>query len=450
MWEKTVGFHGNNPVLIMSRTPFALVINPYATDFKLYDEWMHPLGPYFLIDLLQRNGYEVRFFNCLKRSGSDKSKRLGTGDFPWVEIEKPPLYRSIPRTYKRYGRPIPELTAFLESIPRPDLICIGSMMTYWLPGVVFTAATMAGRFPDVPMVVGGPAARLLPEVMAGRMPQQVRINTSVIDIGGVVLHPSLPRLTARTPLSLRPGLEMARHTLHGPILTSLGCPMRCSFCASSFLQGNFRRRDPRLVMDEITCCAEADGCIDLAFYDDALLCEPEHGIVPLLHALMDQRLELRLHAPNGLHLRSIDDALACLMKQCGFKTLRFGYESGAARHTRDISAKVTRNDLARKIKCLLAAGFKGSEIGIYVMAGLPEQTPEMVVQEIEFIQSLGVKAKPVPLSPVPGTRLFEHWARQFPRLCTDPLWHNDLFFITQLPNWGWDEMDMIREKAQSG
>ena len=36
----------------MSRPFAALVVNPFITDFKLYDEWMHPLGLYFLIDLL--------------------------------------------------------------------------------------------------------------------------------------------------------------------------------------------------------------------------------------------------------------------------------------------------------------------------------------------------------------------------------------------------------------
>ncbi|MBN1129086.1 MAG: hypothetical protein JXA71_08870 [Chitinispirillaceae bacterium] len=116
-----------------SSPPLALVINPCVTDFKLYDEWMHPLGLYFLIDLLRRNGFDVRFFNFLECTGNDKSRRFNTGDFPWVEIEKPPVYRSIPRRYKRYGRPLSDLRRFLASTPRPDLVCIGSMMTYWPP-----------------------------------------------------------------------------------------------------------------------------------------------------------------------------------------------------------------------------------------------------------------------------------------------------------------------------
>jgi hypothetical protein len=34
----------------MASSPLALVINPHAADFKLYDEWMHPLGLYLLIE----------------------------------------------------------------------------------------------------------------------------------------------------------------------------------------------------------------------------------------------------------------------------------------------------------------------------------------------------------------------------------------------------------------
>jgi hypothetical protein len=329
----------------MSRTPLALVINPYAADFKLYDEWMHPLGLYFLIDLLRHNGFEVRFFNCLERTIHERSKKFNTGEFHNEEIEKPSLFSAIPRKFKRYGRPLQDLTDFLEAAQRPDLICIGSMMTYWLPGVTYTADTIVSRFPDVPIVIGGCAARLIPETMAAYMPQHITISTSMIESGSIVLHPSLPPLSPKTPLSLRPGLEMLPRPVHGPLLASLGCPMRCSFCASSYLQGAFRRRDPSLILDEINCCIAGNTITDFAFFDDALLYEPERGVVPLCNTLIDRKYNIRLHAPNGLHLRGIDEILAILMKRCGFRTLRFGYESGAACHTRDISRKTTRDDM---------------------------------------------------------------------------------------------------------
>jgi len=431
----------------MTSSPLALVINPHAADFKLYDEWMHPLGLYLLIDLLRQNGFDVRFFNCLERSPDDKSKRYGTGDFSCLEIEKPPVYRSIPRNYKVYGRPSAELQTFLESTPRPDLICIGSMMTYWLPGVIFTVKTVAAAYPDVPTVIGGIAARLMPQAMAAMLPHHIMVNPPVLGSGTFIVHPSLPPLAIKKPLSLRPGLEMLLRPLHGPILTSLGCPMGCSYCASALLQGPFHRRQQETVMAETAFLAGKYGVEDFAFYDDALLYDPDDRVFPLLDAFIHLPNPIRLHAPNGLHLRYINDQLALKMKTAGFTTLRFGYESGAALHAGDTSGKSSREEARTGIASLLNAGFKGSGIGIYVMAGLPNQLPGQVLEEIDFLLSLGVKPKPVWFSPVPGTRLFDHYAHKFPRLKTDPLWHNDVFFITQLPGWSWDAVEKVRERA---
>jgi hypothetical protein len=427
--------------------PLALVINPHAADFKLYDEWMHPLGLYFLIDLLCRNRFDVRFFNCLERRPDDRSKRYNTGDFPCAEIEKPPLYRSIPRNYKRYGRPAPELQAFLASSPRPDLICIGSMMTYWAPGVRFSVETVAEAYPGVPTVIGGIAARLMPSALTAMMPKPVLINPSVIDNDTVVLHPALPPLTIKTPLSLRPGFEMLSQPLHGPVLASLGCPMNCSYCASGVLQGPFRRRGLEMIIEETAFLAGDRGISDFAFYDDALLYGPDDWLFSLLDVFTRLPHPVRLHAPNGLHLHCINDRLACAMKAAGFGMLRFGYESSATVHAGDTSAKISRKEADARITSLLNAGFDGNRIGVYVMAGLPGQTPNQVLEEIDFLLDCGVKPKPVWLSPVPGTRLFDHYAREFPSIKTDPLWHNDMFFVTQLPGWSWEAMEKIRARA---
>jgi hypothetical protein len=428
--------------------PLALVINPYVTDFKLYDEWMHPLGLYFLIDLLRRNGFEVRFFNCLERTVQDKSRRFNTGDFPAQEIEKPLVYRSIPRKYKRYGKTPTDLRHFLESTLRPDIICIGSLMTYWLPGVTFTVEEAASVYPDVPTVIGGTATRLMPNAVRAMMAKNISVVGAAIGSDKINLHPALPPLRCEGPLSLLPGFHLLTQPLHGPVLTSLGCPMNCSYCASSLLQGPFRRRPIESIVGETAFLASSRNVKDFAFYDDALLHDHDDYLYRLLDSFSRLPHPIRFHAPNGLHIRAIDDRLAAAMKAAGFTTLRFGYESGAPEHTREVSAKSSRGEAVEKIACLKLAGYDGNDIGIYVMAGLPGQTVQQVLDEIDFFLDAGVKPKPVWLSPVPGTRLFDHYAITYPQIVTNPLWHNDMFFITQLPGWGWEATEEIRERAR--
>jgi hypothetical protein len=356
------------------------------------------------------------------------------------------LYQSLPRKYKLYGRPQKELLAFLEQTPEPALICIGSMMTYWLPGVAETVRNVAAVHPNAPICIGGAAARLMPDVFRKNFPGAM-IGASLEGSKAMRLCGSLPPLKSGAPVSLLGGLQLLDKPSHGPILMSLGCPMACSYCASHLLQGDFRLRPIELVMQEIRYCIEHFRICNFSFYDDALLFRPDQGIVPLLDSLSSLRLSVTLHAPNGLHLRFIDDRIAGLLKAAGFATLRFGYESGLSGYGSDTSAKTTRREVKEKIACLKNAGFEKKEIGVYVMAGLEGQEPSAVVEEIEFIASLGVQAKPVYLSPVPGTALFERYALRFPQIRVDPFWHNDMFFITRLPGWSWEAVETIRSKV---
>ena len=106
----------------MSRT--ALVINPWVTDFKLYDEWMHPVGLYFLISLLRHNGWQVRFFDCLAHGRHARGKAYGTGDFQSTEIPKPDLYRSTVGLEMVHQAPDVEGQAG-EDGPEPDEVPTG-------------------------------------------------------------------------------------------------------------------------------------------------------------------------------------------------------------------------------------------------------------------------------------------------------------------------------------
>jgi radical SAM superfamily enzyme YgiQ (UPF0313 family) len=136
------------------------------------------------------------------------------------------------------------------------------------------------------------------------------------------------------------------------------------------------------------------------------------------------------------------------MRRAGFRTLRFGYETSDPRFRKDTTEKASREDLAQRVQMVKDAGFAPEEVGVYVMAGFPGQSPDDVLDEIDFVSSLGVMVKPVFLSPVPRTRLFETYTDAYPDLALDPLWHNDSFFITRLPGWNDEEVQRIIDSAK--
>ncbi len=125
-------------------------------------------------------------------------------------------------------------------------------MTYWYPGVAVAIRLAREHFPGVPVILGGIYATLCPEharehsgadrVVAG--PGEAAIGPLLEEITGWsppgAIVPDLDDLDSRP----YPALDLLEHPSYIPILTSRGCPLDCSYCASRQLQPVYRRRDP--------------------------------------------------------------------------------------------------------------------------------------------------------------------------------------------------------------
>ncbi|MDG5816792.1 B12-binding domain-containing radical SAM protein [Chitinispirillales bacterium ANBcel5] len=420
----------------------ALIINPYIHDFKLYDEWMHPIGLYLLKALLQESGYETLFFNCLERD-SKKTGKYNTAKFRFKEIKKPTLYKNINRKFKRYGVSGSSFFYFLSQQNEPDLIFIGSMMTYWLSGVSETIQIVRKVFPHSKIIVGGIGARLFSSHLELKHPDCMILK----DIGELYSSIHLKKGIEINKLSLISGFSCLKNAFHAPILTTLGCPFSCSYCASSLLQPNFWKRSSNLVIHEIDFMSKQFGVVDFAFFDDALLVKGSDTLCAINRYCKTISSQFRFHTPNGLHIKYIDQEKSDLMFSMGFKTIRLGYETGSTKYRNHTDSKASKQSITDRITVLKSSGFRKQNIGVYIMGGLEGQNAEELISELNFVASLGVKVKPVFLSPVPGTRIFEHYAKSFPQIRINPLWHNDTFFITQLPGWSNDIIDNIKKTA---
>jgi radical SAM superfamily enzyme YgiQ (UPF0313 family) len=213
------------------------------------------------------------------------------------------------------------------------------------------------------------------------------------------------------------------------LMTSRGCPFRCSFCASFITTARYRSFDPGRVFQEIKTWQDKYAVQHVAFFDDALLLQSDRSLKPLLRKIIDAGLGLNLHAPNGMQVKQIDAELAILMHEAGVKTINLSFESSDPRRQQSMNAKVSNSDLEIALSHLENAGYNRLDIGVFVLMGLPDQEPEEVRASVRFVTDLGAKVRLASFSPIPGTLEWDksrhRGYRQF--LC-DPLLTNNTIF----------------------
>ncbi len=356
----------------------------------------------------------------------------GRGGFFKEAIPKPAVLSDFPRTYSRYGIPPLIFETELLRVKKPDAIFLTSMMTYWYPGVFETIDVIKNIFPGIPVVLGGNYATLC----ADHAEKHSGADIVVRGEGERALSRLLKDLFNDTPQLLPekddldsyplPCFNLLPYMDQVPIMTSRGCPFKCSYCASRILNGGFRTRDPVKVVDEIAFWNKGFGIKNFSFYDDALLVDKEKRVIPMLEEILRRGLECSFHCPNGLHLREVDRFLSGLMFRAGFKTIRFGFETSNAGRQVDTGGKITNDETKAAVVYLKEAGYNTKDIGMYILCGLPGQNTAEVIESIDFVRSCGAKPVIAEFSPIPGTQIWEEAVRTSPYdIENEPLFHNN-------------------------
>jgi radical SAM superfamily enzyme YgiQ (UPF0313 family) len=195
------------------------------------------------------------------------------------------------------------------------------------------------------------------------------------------------------------------------------------------LHKNIEQRSPFSVISEIEDLYRRYETRNFAFYDDALLLNKERHIFPILKELIQRKMPLTFHAPNGLHVREIDPELASLFKSAGVQSLFLSQESFDEKLLARACPKVRAGDLQKALLHLEQAGYRRQEINVYLIVGLPAQDISAIKESILRVCRLGARPRLAYFSPVPGT---EEWRNLVEKgylpQDADPLLHNKLTF----------------------
>jgi radical SAM superfamily enzyme YgiQ (UPF0313 family) len=485
-----------------------LLINPWIYDFAAFDLWMKPMGLLYLAGHLRQHGYAVFFIDCLDRYNPEllklqglsapRVKEYGVGKFFRQRVPKPVILQNISSPYRRYGISEKIFVRMLNSVPEPNAILVTSMMTYWYPGVFRAIELVKQHFPGVPVLLGGVYATFCTHHAqvhsqadyVVRESDPARIIRLVDEITGKT-SPCLPQgeiptphpsqadsgLTGKTPpypprggtytewrlnfpleggqggvnlFDTYPAFDLYEHWDYGCLMTSIGCPYRCTYCASNLLYPHFIQRSPDAVFQELLYLYKELGIRNIAFYDDALLVRSADHIEIFMKKVIDEGLSCYFHTPNGLHARYITEQVADLMFKSGFKTVRLSLETVDIDRQKHTGGKVTGEECKRAVELLKRAGFQGKQIGVYLFIGLPGQNIDETKKTICYVHDMGVNAHLCEYSPIPGTKDWEILEQQgYVSPDNDPLVHNNSVFIFLKEHYTFEQIQDLKDWVRS-
>jgi radical SAM superfamily enzyme YgiQ (UPF0313 family) len=439
--------------------PSIILINPWIYDFAAYDMWAKPLGLLYLASQLRDSGLAVHIIDCLDvHTKADRDvthlkepvrRKYGAGKFWRQIIPKPSQLKDIPRNYSRYGISEELYKRELAKVKDPAAILVTSLMTYWYPGV-FAAIRIAKEIhPHVPIALGGIYASLCTEHAEKYSNADMVIassnNKHYENALNEFLAKSIPGVNIQrstSPFVPYPSFDLLTKIDYVCLLGSVGCPFSCPYCASHYLRPYFLKRDPFDLFQEVLFWHEKYKIIDFAFYDDALLVDAERHICIFLEKIIKAGIDLRFHCPNGLHVAYIDKEMASLLYHAGFKTIRLGLETSDASLHKKLGEKFSIGQFEQAVINLKNAGFLGSQIGAYILMGLPGQSYSQVEDTIKYVGKIGVRPYLSEYSPIPHTRMWEDAvnASRFD-IASEPLFHNN----TLVPCWDGDDLSKVKK-----
>jgi radical SAM superfamily enzyme YgiQ (UPF0313 family) len=418
--------------------PKILLVNPPIYDFAAYDFWLKPYGLLSIAGYL-RGRAEFTLFDYLDRlhpfyatHKEIKADQWGRGRFYFEKIPNPDCLRDIPRSFRRFGLPRAVFQNFLTTHTDYDFVFVGTVMTYWYPGVREVIEDIRRTIPAAKIIMGGNYVTLC-HSHAEKLGADLLVEGN--DLGPVW------DFTGLTPDLSQPGFWEAYGKLSvGALKLSDGCPFECTYCLVPKVYGRFRPRSLERSLAELELLVKL-GARNIAFYDDALLFDAKNVLIPFFNEVIRRNIKVNFHSPNAINARFVTKEIAQLMVRAGFKCFYLGFESASRDWQKQTGSKVFSGELVEAVANLKTAGAEPNNITAYQILGHPKTNVADLEESMRFVNRLGIRGMLADFSPIPGTpdgELCRKWVD-----IDEPLLHNKTAFPVILL--GFDETNRLKD-----
>lgn len=164
--------------------------------------------------------------------------------------------------------------------------------------------------------------------------------------------------------------DLAARRPYASIMTSLGCPYKCSFCCinAPFGTNRYRMRPPETVVAEIRRLHLEYGVATFKIVDEMFILNPKHYL-EICQGLIDSGIGDKLNIWAYSRIDTVKEGHLDTLRRAGIRWLALGIESGSS-FVRDGASKALKNDdIQGTVAAIQAAGI--NVIGNYIF-GLPD------------------------------------------------------------------------------
>ena len=380
-----------------------LFVNPpqTASKYKFMGVIAPPLGIAYMAGVLQENNIDVEILDA------------SAEDMDFKDVEKELLKR------------------------KPDLVAL-TALTPTIGRALETAQVVKETLPDSIVVMGGyhPTFNFIEtledenvdivirgegEYIMLNLVQALENQSSLHDVKGIVfedknskeivVNPEAPLIQDLDELpfpalNLLPMekyrlLDMDTHMT--TMITTRGCPMQCSFCSSSAIQGKkIRERSVENIVDEIEYLKTNYDIDTIAFMDDTFTLK-KRKVMAICDEILKRNIEIMWGCTSRVD--TLDEKLLKKMKEAGCITIFIGVESADQQQLDNMCKNTTIAKIENAFK--IAHKLKIRTIAS-VALGMPGDTKEIMNKTVKFVHKLKPNYAIYSLAtPYPGTRFYK-------------------------------------------
>lgn len=361
-----------------------------------------PLGIYYIAAYLRENGFDVAVTDAL-------TLRLTEGEIA-QEIESyAPAFVGIGATTVLFPRAVQVARMIKRRFPHIVTILGGRHIT--------SNVEHAMSFPEFDYGVVGEGeitALELLDALSGQRPVSEidgivyrDDNGALVQTGSRALIEDLDTLPFPA-FDLIPDIAIYKPPLFlhkaKPLLsmiTSRGCPSKCTFCAVS-LGKQYRKRSAQNIFDEIKHLVHRYGVREIEFLDDNFLLDKPR-VYELFKLLRAEGISL--HWSCMARISSVDYEFLAFLRDNGCWTIAFGIESGDETILKTIRKGLSLPKAAKVIGWCRELGIMTR--GFFII-GHPLETVETIDRTIDYALSIPLDVIMTSINtPFPGTQQYD-------------------------------------------